>query len=95
MLHFIPVNWVADAYIISAVGDDELGREGLEYLKEHGLNMSGLTTVEGFPTGTVNVTLDSNKVPTYEIVAGVAWENLPWWDALEGIAGELDAVCFR
>ena len=84
----------AHAFIISAVGDDELGREGVAYLKEHGLDLTGLVTVQGYPTGTVNVTLDSNKVPTYEIVAGVAWENLPWQDKLAEIAGKLDAVCF-
>ncbi len=84
----------ADAYIISAVGDDDLGREGLEYLKNHDLDISYLTAVQGFPTGTVNVTLDENKVPTYEIVAGVAWENLPWNEKMGELAKNLDAVCY-
>lgn len=84
----------AHAYIVGAVGDDDLGAEGLKYLKEHGLEMGGLSKVVGFPTGTVNVKLDENKVPTYEIVEGVAWENLPWVDSLAEIAGKLDAVCY-
>ncbi len=84
----------AHGYIVGAVGDDELGTEGLEYLKEHGLDMAGLSKVDGFPTGTVNVMLDENKVPTYEIVEGVAWENLPWRDNFPEIAGKLDAVCY-
>ncbi len=84
----------AEAYIISAVGNDDLGKEGLEYLKNHDLDISYLTVVNGFPTGTVNVTLDENKVPTYEIVAGVAWENLPWNENMAELAKSLDAVCY-
>ncbi len=84
----------AHGYIIGAVGDDEMGREGIAYLKEHGLDIEGLDVVAGYPTGTVNVKLDEHKVPTYEIVKGVAWENMPWKDGLSAIASKLDAVCF-
>ncbi len=84
----------AKSYIVGAVGDDELGEEGRAYLIDHGMDMSGVSVVKGFPTGTVNVKLDENKVPTYDIIEGVAWENLPWNPALEDIAKKLDAVCF-
>ena len=30
-----------------------------------------------YPTGTVQVTLDDEGVPCYEIKEGVAWDNIP------------------
>ena len=84
----------AFSYIVSAVGDDNDGKVGVEYLKEHGIDVSGIEVVPSFPTGTVPVTLDENGVPTYDIVEGVAWENIPWDENLADIAGNLDALCF-
>lgn len=84
----------AYSYIISAVGDDDDGRKGVDYLKEHGIDVSGIEVVAELPTGTVPVTLDENGVPSYEIKEGVAWENIPWDDSLAAIAQKLDALCF-
>ena len=39
-----------------------------------------------YPTGTVQVTLDDEGVPCYEIKEGVAWDNIPFTDELKRLA---------
>ncbi len=77
---------------VSAVGEDELGDEAAALLREKGL-AADLSRV-GFPTGTVQVTLDEKGVPEYEIKTGVAWDYIPWTEELRGIAGRCAAVCW-
>ena len=77
---------------VSAMGDDELGKELVSELNEHQLNYQ-IDTVD-FPTGTVQVSLDSNGIPAYEIKEGVAWDNIPFTPALEEKAKNCTAVCF-
>ena len=47
-----------------------------------------------YPTGTVQVTLDDEGVPCYEIKEGVAWDNIPFTDELKRLALSTRAVCF-
>ena len=60
-----------DSRVVSAVGNDELGDEIMSVFKEKKLN----TQIErvDYPTGTVQVTLDAEGVPCYEIKDGVAY----------------------
>ena len=78
--------------VVSAVGEDELGSEILTNFQEKKLNCM-IETVP-YPTGTVQVELDSNGVPCYDIREGVAWDNIPFTSALEGLARQTQAVCF-
>ena len=78
---------------VSALGKDELAEETIEALDEHNLNY--LLPRVPYPTGTVQVTLDEQGVPTYEIKEGVAWDNIPFdEDGIRQIAGNCRAVCF-
>ena len=77
---------------VSAVGRDGLGEETLEALDGHGLHFH-IDRVEE-PTGTVQVTLDAEGVPQYEIKTGVAWDNIPYTKELAEIAAGTRAVCF-
>ena len=81
-----------DSRIVSAVGEDELGAEILKNFREKKLNCM-IETVP-YPTGTVQVELDINGVPCYDIREGVAWDNIPFTPALEGLARQTRAVCF-
>ena len=81
-----------DTRVVSAVGEDELGAEILKNLREKKLNCM-IETVP-YPTGTVQVELDINGVPCYDIREGVAWDNIPFTPALEGLARQTRAVCF-
>ena len=81
-----------DSRVVSAVGEDELGAEILKNFREKELNCM-IETVP-YPTGTVQVELDINGVPCYDIREGVAWDNIPFTPALEGLARQTRAVCF-
>lgn len=78
--------------VISAVGSDSLGEELLDKFNSRGLNCEVANVP--YPTGTVQVELDPNGVPMYEIKEGVAWDNIPFTPELETLAKQCRAVCF-
>ena len=78
--------------VVSAVGEDKLGAEILENLQAKKLMMQ-IETVP-YPTGTVQVELDAEGVPCYDIKEGVAWDNIPYTKELEELAHQACAVCF-
>ncbi|MBR4534435.1 MAG: carbohydrate kinase [Bacteroidaceae bacterium] len=77
---------------VSALGEDKLADETIEALKEHGLN--DLLPRVPYPTGTVQVQLDEQGIPTYDIKENVAWDNIPFDDDIAQIARNCRAVCF-
>ena len=81
-----------DSCAVSAIGDDPLGKEIIENLDEKGVNYH-IDTVP-YPTGTVQVELDSNGVPQYEIKENVAWDNIPYTERLEELAQQTKAICY-
>ncbi|WP_278504965.1 carbohydrate kinase family protein [Phocaeicola barnesiae] len=81
-----------DGRTVSAVGEDKLGTEILENFYEKKL-YSMIERVP-YPTGTVQVELDAEGIPCYDIKEGVAWDNIPYTSALEGLAKQTSAVCF-
>lgn len=81
-----------ESCVVSAVGNDPLGQEILDSFKAKGLK--GRIATVPYPTGTVQVELDADGVPCYEIKEGVAWDNIPYTAELEKLASETRAVCF-
>ncbi len=81
-----------DAVAVSALGTDALGDEIDALLEEK--KVKSLVNRVQFPTGTVQVELDANGVPAYEITKNVAWDNIPWSDKLHEMARQTKAVCF-
>ncbi len=81
-----------ESYIVSAVGDDALGKEITDKFTEKKLNH--MVETVPYPTGTVQVELDPNGVPQYEIKEDVAWDNIPFTPEMEQLAGRCSAVCF-
>ena len=77
---------------VSAVGKDMLGDEALRLLDEKQLKHV-MPCVE-YPTGTVQVELDAEGVPTYDIKEGVAWDNIPFTDDIKEVAANAGAVCW-
>lgn len=82
-----------DACLVSAVGDDEPGHAALNELGRRGLDRY-IAVVPNRPTGTVGVQLDAAGIPAYEIHRDVAWDFIPWTDALAELAAGVQAVCF-
>ena len=81
-----------NGYAVSAIGDDLLGKEILSSLEEKELNY--LIETADFPTGTVQVTLDKDGIPKYEILENVAWDNIPFTAKTENLAKITQAVSF-
>ena len=81
-----------DTIAISALGEDKLAEETIDALKEHNLNY--LMPRVPYPTGTVQVTLTGDGIPTYDIKENVAWDNIPLTDEMLEIAKNARAVCF-
>ena len=80
------------AVAVSALGCDRLadcteaafGEKALEYI---------MPRVD-FPTGVVNVSLDGDGIPTYDIATGVAWDNIPFTAEMQQVAENALAVCW-
>lgn len=81
-----------ESRVVSAVGQNKLGAEILENFRQK--QLYGLIETVPYPTGTVQVELDAEGVPCYDIKEGVAWDNIPYTQALEGLASQTRAVCF-
>ena len=81
-----------NACAISALGNDALGDETKNIFKRN--HMKYIMPVVNYPTGTVQVTLDDEGVPTYDIKNDVAWDNIPFTPDIEAAARQCRAVCF-
>ena len=78
--------------VVSAVGNDALGDEILQIFDKVGLPHH-IARVDK-PTGTVQVTLSAEGIPSYEICEDVAWDNIPWTSDLAALAVRTKAVCY-
>jgi len=81
-----------DSLAISAVGNDVLSKETLDEFGKKGVKY--LMPEVDYQTGTVQVELDSEGIPTYDIKEGVAWDNIPFTPEVEDAAKNCRAVCF-
>lgn len=64
------------ANFISSVGKDNNGNELLSLLTSFGFNTKAISIDKIHPTGTVNVTLDKNKVPIFKIASECSFDHL-------------------
>ena len=81
-----------ESVAVSALGNDALGDETAEMLDAKHLNYV-MPRVD-FPTGTVQVQLDANGVPTYDICQNVAWDNIPFTEDIKNVAENAACVCW-
>ena len=84
----------SQSYLVSAVGNDELGCESLLELSQAGISTEYIQKLENKPTGTVDVKLDVNGKPKYVIKENVAWDCIEFDHKILQLAGQVDAVCF-
>lgn len=80
------------AVAVSALGDDGLGNQACEEFESKGVEY--VMPRVSRPTGIVNVTLDANGVPAYEIATDVAWDNIPMTEEMLSVAQHSLAVCW-
>jgi fructokinase len=80
--------------VASRVGEDSRGIEALRRLEELRLDIDHVQTDRDHPTGTVNVQIDGNGQPKFEIIQPVAWDQLQWTLDWQHLAETANAVCF-
>ena len=80
--------------VASRVGNDELGREVVSCVKKLGGETAEIQTDPIHPTGTVEVSIDNDGQPKFEIKKSVAWDFLEWTSGWSALAKRCDAVCF-
>lgn len=78
--------------VVSAIGDDALGKEIIENFTSKGLDQ--LIAEVPYPTGTVQVEIDQTGIPLYDIKENMAWDNIPYTEHLDALAKRTKAVCF-
>lgn len=83
-----------ESYPVSCVGDDDPGRDILQALATHDIDVSFIAIDSEHPTGTVSVEVDGNGKPDYVIHEDVAWDHIPLTEEMVTLAKKTDAVCF-
>ncbi|ATA89830.1 fructokinase [Capnocytophaga stomatis] len=81
-----------NGHIVSAIGNDVLGKTILENLNEKKLNH--LLEEVPYPTGTIQISLSGEGIPQYEICENVAWDNIPFTEETKKLAEKTQTVCF-
>lgn len=81
-------------FLVSRVGQDSLGKQALQELAKHHVQLDYIASDSSHSTGTVTVALSAEAGPTYSIHEGVAWDYIAETPALLALAPTLDAVCF-
>jgi len=84
----------ADADMISRVGDDELGRELLEFYRSVGLSTEYIVVDREHPTGAVDVELDADGQARYIFRDDVAWDHLQADADTLALLQTADAICY-
>ncbi|GIM52196.1 fructokinase [Capnocytophaga cynodegmi] len=81
-----------NGHIVSAIGNDDLGKTLVENLNEKKLNH--LLEEVPFPTGSVQISVDKEGIPKYEIRENVAWDNIPFSEKTKELAQKTKTLCF-
>ncbi len=78
--------------VVSAIGNDQLGNEILNVFQNK--NIDALIQRVDYPTGTVDINLNANGIPLYNINENVAWDNIHFTPELKHLAENTCAVSF-
>ncbi len=80
--------------VYSAVGKDQLGNEIIDLLSKRGMDTRFVSQLEEYPTGRVDVQVDSSGVPEYTIETNVAWDKIPLCNQRSELVNQASAFCF-
>ena len=83
-----------EGFPVSQIGIDELGNETVSLLKDWGITPDFVSRDPQHETGTVNIRLDDQGKPNYEIRDDAAWDFMQHNLLLEQLAPKVDIVCF-
>ena len=82
------------ATFISSLGRDEFGQKAFDRVIMLGLETAFLQWDTRYPTGTVQVSFDSDNNPDYVILPDVAYDYIDFKDSFRNVASSADCVCF-
>lgn len=92
-----PLNFAAhlakhgeNTYMLSALGNDDLGKQALAELKKWSINTEYVNINDKKDTGKCLVTLDDNAVPSYNLKQDVAFDFI----SCENVHEDFDALYF-
>ncbi len=80
--------------VYSAVGKDQLGNEIIDLLDKRRVDTRFISRLEEYPTGRVDVQVDSSGVPEYTIETNVAWDKIPLCSQRNELVNQASAFCF-
>lgn len=81
----------AESFLLSCVGQDELGKQAKQYLAKFGVKNDFVFECDK-QTGVCTVELNNNGVPAYTIVENVAYDNIPFEQKV--CDNHFDLFCF-
>ncbi len=81
-------------YLISRIGTDNLGKQAMSQIKNLGLDTSFIQIDRNYPTGTVQVSFDNHRNPSYVITPQVAYDFIEFNQLLESIILKADLIAF-
>lgn len=83
-----------DVSIISSIGNDNLGKNIITFLKQYKVNTNLITINQNYTTGEVSITLDTSGTATYDIVFPKAWDYIKLNTQLKEQVTDVDAFIF-
>ena len=78
-------------FLLSRIGDDTLGAEAVQKLKELGIADDNVQIDQEFATGTINITFDEKQEPLYHVTPDVAFDHIEF--SAEALKLVRDADC--
>ncbi len=83
-----------DTQIISRIGQDEIGKELLDFVVENGVSTDYIQIDKSFATGEVLVKLDDKGSASYTINYPVAWDKIEATPEAKNAVANADALVF-
>jgi len=82
----------SDATLFTALGNDQQGLELEETAAKAGIIMQSSRV--SHPTGTADIILNNEQVPTYKLNDNCAWDHIPLTNNLKKFAAKADLIVF-
>ena len=83
-----------NAAIISCVGNDNDGKDIINYVSNQGLDTGAITINNDYPTGVVQVLLNERGSATYEIKYPSAWDKITLNDHARSLVANADVLIY-
>ena len=83
-----------EGFLLSRVGDDELGKAALIRLNELGISDDNVQIDFEFPTGTVNISLNENNEASFHVTPDVAFDHIEFSSEALKLARNADCLFY-